>query len=63
MHRNIFHASDPAIRPYNVKNLGFCRFWGVGDFPGKITNHALNQIGTGQALAIHDPDRAYSFPL
>jgi len=32
MHRNIFHASDPAIRPYMTENIVFCRFWGVRDF-------------------------------
>ncbi len=32
MHRNMFHASDPAIRPYMAENRGFCRFWGVRDF-------------------------------
>ena len=52
MHRSMFHASDPAIRPYNVKNIGFCRFGGVGDFVEKIKNHALNQIGLTTALPL-----------
>ena len=33
MHRNIFHASDPAIRPYMAENRGFGRFWGLGILP------------------------------
>ena len=32
MHRNIFHASDPAIQPYMAENRGFCRFWGGWGF-------------------------------
>jgi len=31
-HRNILHASDPAIRPYMTEHRGVCRFLGGGDF-------------------------------
>ena len=32
VHRNIFHASDPAIRPYIAKKPGLGGFGGFGDF-------------------------------
>ena len=32
VHRNIFHASYPAIEPYTATNPGFGGFGGVGDF-------------------------------
>ena len=33
MHRNIFHAPDPAIRPYMTENQVFADFGGLGILP------------------------------